>query len=116
MPQYQFQCQFCYQDYTITSPENPPPCPSCGAKAKRVYSFTTGRGMPEHFNNAVGQFVSNKSQFYDALKIKSEEDSIRRGMTVDYQPVDPSDMKDAAAHGVTDEGLESTARATFTKD
>ena len=114
-PQYQFKCDSCRQYYTVTTPNHPQPCPSCGLTVKRVYSFTSGKGMPEHFNNAVGQFVTNKQQFYDALKIKSEEDSLRRGIDCNYEPIDPSDMRDASAHGVTEEGLEATERALFTK-
>lgn len=72
--------------------------------------------MPEHFNHSVGEWVSNRRQFYDALKRKSDEQSIRRGQTIDYQPLDPSDMSDPSAHGVTDEGLEETHRARFVTD
>jgi hypothetical protein len=72
--------------------------------------------MPEHFNHSVGEWVSNKRQFYDSLKRKSEQSSIRTGMDVDLQPLTPSDMAEASAHGVTDEGLEDTRRASFLKD
>jgi hypothetical protein len=71
--------------------------------------------MPEHYNNAVGQFVTNKRQFYDGLKMKSEEASIRTGMDHNYEPIDPSDMADAKAHGVTDEGLDTTEKALWVK-
>lgn len=82
----------------------------------RVYSFTTGSGMPEHFNNALGEFVSDKRQFYDGLKRQSEVASIRQGFDVDYQPIDPSDMADPSNHGVTEEGLDDTYRASYIKD
>jgi hypothetical protein len=64
--------------------------------------------MPEHFNNSIGQWVGNKRQFYDGLKRQSEHASIRTGIEHDLQPVDPSDMADMAAHGVTEEGLDTT--------
>jgi hypothetical protein len=69
--------------------------------------------MPEHFNNAVGEFITGKQQFYDGLKRKSEEAWARTGLDHDFQPIDPSDMRDPSAHGVTDEGLEATYRAQF---
>ena len=116
MPQYQFRCPSCRSLYTVTEPNHPAPCPSCGVSVKRVWTFTTGRGMPEHFNNAIGEHVTNQRAFYDGLKRKSEADSIRTGMEHDYQPVDPSDMRDPSLHGVTEEGLDDTYRATFTKD
>lgn len=114
-PQYQFRCDACRQLYTVDNPTHPQPCPSCGLSVKRVWSFTTGKGMPEHYNNAVGQFVTNKRQFYDGLKMKSEEASIRTGMDHNYEPIDPSDMADAKAHGVTDEGLDTTEKALWVK-
>lgn len=71
--------------------------------------------MPEHFNHSVGEWVTNRRAFYDALKRKSEESSVRTGMTVDLQPLGPSDMAEASAHGVTDEGLDATYRQQFDK-
>lgn len=72
--------------------------------------------MPEHFNNSLGQYVNNERQFKDGLKRKSDEASERMGHTVDLQPIPAADMADAKAHGVTDEGLDATRRATFSKD
>jgi hypothetical protein len=83
---------------------------TCGAHPTRVWSFNHSRAFPEHFNNSVGEFVSNKHQFYDGLKRQSEVQSARTGIEHDFQPVDPTDMRDASAHGVTDEGLDDTNR------
>lgn len=111
MLQYQFRCDGCGNYYTVNNNTHPQPCPTCGMRVTRVWAFTTGKGMPEHFNNAVGEFVSSKQQFYDGLKRKSEESYVRTGLEADYQPVDPSDMRDPSAHGVTEDGLEATYRA-----
>jgi hypothetical protein len=70
--------------------------------------------MPEHFNHSVGEWVSNRRQFYDALKRRSDQSSARTGMDVDLQPLSPSDMAEAASHGVTEEGLDDTRRALYT--
>ncbi len=117
MPQYSFRCIACGNSFTVTSREHIPPCPTCGASSpKRNWSFNTGRSFPEHFNHSVGEYVNSKREFYDGLKRQSEIASIRTGVTHDFQPIDPSDMRDASAHGVTEEGLDATRAATFIKD
>lgn len=113
MPQYQFRCDSCGNSYMVAHRSSVPPCPTCGTHPRRVWAFTHSNSMPEHFNNAVGDFVTNKQQFYDGLKRQSEEHTIRTGVEHDYQPIDPSDMKDQSAHGVTDEGLDATHRALY---
>lgn len=84
------------------------PCPLCNSGPRqRIVSFAFHRGMPEHYNMAVGKHVSNSRHFSDELKRKSEELTIRTGMDYDYQPVD---YRDKDACGATDEGLDSTYR------
>lgn len=56
--------------------------------------------LPEHFNNSTGKYVSNRRDFSDQLKRKSDEMSERTGMHHNYVPVDPTDKK---AVGVTDD-------------
>ena len=113
MPQYQFRCDSCRVLYTITDKDNVPPCPTCGAHPKRVWSFTHSGSMSEHFNHSLGEFVTNRRAFYDGLKRQSEAVSARTGIEHDFQPLDPSDLADPSAHGVTDEGLEATERAHY---
>lgn len=72
--------------------------------------------MPEHFNHAVGSYVSNEREFRDALKVMSEEQSYRVGIDHEYEYLSPADMADASAHGVTEEGLEATERAHYVAD
>ena len=67
--------------------------------------------MQEHYNHSIGQFVTNKQQFYDGLKRQGEIASLHSGLDTDYQPIDPTDMKDPSSHGVTEEGLEETFRS-----
>ena len=68
------------------------------------------RSFPEHFNQSIGQYVNNNREFTDGLKRQSAEMSARMGQDVDYQPLGPSEMAEASAHGVTEEGLEETRR------
>lgn len=83
----------------------------CGTKSIRQFKFSIARSMPEHFNHSVGAYVSNERQMRDALKVASEEASVRRGLDHDFQYMSPSDMQDASAHGVTEEGLDDSYRA-----
>lgn len=75
----------------------------CQQPLKRVFSFSFHRPMGEHFNHSVGKYVSNKRQFSDELKKRSEADSERLGMPVNYQPVD---LHDAGSLGVESDALE----------
>lgn len=67
--------------------------------------------MREHWNNAVGQYVSNRRELDDAFKRSSEAASVRTGLNHEFVAVDPSDMRDASAHGVNENLLESTRKA-----
>lgn len=82
-------------------------CPVCGGRLQRRVSFSYHRSMPEHYNHAVGEFVSGKHSFRDALKRRGEEQSIRTGTEHNYEPVD---LRDQAACGATDEGLYETEK------
>lgn len=57
---------------------------------------------------AVGEHVHSRRQFADKLKAASDRQSARTGLAHNYVPID---LRDREACGVTDEGLESTARA-----
>lgn len=72
--------------------------------------------MPEHFNYSVGSYVSNERQLRDAIKVTGEEQYYRLGIENNYEYLSASDMADASAHGVTDEGLEATERANYVTD
>jgi uncharacterized C2H2 Zn-finger protein len=116
MANYQFRCPSCRAVYTLESSihDDVPefrPCPRCGHdKSSRQYVFNYSRSFPEHFNQSIGTYVNNNREFTDGLKRQSEQMSVRMGQEVDYQPLGPSEMAEASAHGVTDEGLEDTFR------
>ena len=85
------------------------PCPLCGGRLVRYVapSFGVQRSMPEHFNIALGKPISNDAQFRSELSRASDEQSERTGMDAHYVPVD---IREQAALGVTDEGLDTTAK------
>lgn len=109
MPLYEYRCVQCglnetFNRYHPIGEVIDFPCPVCGGRLRRIYSnFRFQRGMEAHFNPSVGTYVSNERQFRDELKRKSDEASIRTGMTHNFVPVDLNDPK---ALGVTDEGRE----------
>lgn len=88
-------------------------CPECFDPATRVFAFTTSTSMREHWNTAVGQYVSNRYEMSEALKRQSEQASIRTGIDHNYEMVSPSEMMDPTAHGASEDGLEETRRRNF---
>lgn len=66
--------------------------------------------MPEHFNTSVGRVVNNERELRDAFKRQSDEVSERTGIEHNMEFLTRAEMADASAHGVTDEGLESSRR------
>jgi hypothetical protein len=90
-----------------------PPCPTCGNLARRQFSFNVQPSMAEHFSHTVGGYVNNERQFRDALKEMSDNESERVGMEHNYEYLTRAEMADPSAHGVTDEGLDTTERAHY---
>lgn len=81
----------------------------CGAVMKRVYTpFGFKRPMPAHFNLAAGEFVTNASKLQDAFNRKSESESARLGMDVNYQVVEPADQQ--AVFKTDEQGMDDTYR------
>jgi hypothetical protein len=133
MPQYEFKCRVCWLTITQQTRELPvgnhyhvrfpaptgmPPARPVHPYAaipeyaepcdfKRVFGFSVIQPMQEHYNPTTGSVVSNSRQFRDGLKIASERETARTGIEHNYVEVDPTDAK---ALGVTEEGLDSTAR------
>lgn len=108
MAQYNYRCPSCNRLFATNEAGDRSPCPSCQGPAVRQFAFYVSGGLKEHWNNAVGQYVSNEHQMNEALKRQSEEMSVRTGMDHNYQYVDPSEMRDASAHGVSEDNLETT--------
>lgn len=80
----------------------------CGGFARRIWGPVNIRlSLRAHWNNTVGQYVSNDREFRDALKRGSEEASVRTGIDHNFQPVDGREKE---ALGVTDHGLEEQER------
>jgi hypothetical protein len=111
MNQYQYRCPSCRNIFTVLERADVYPCPTCGRDGSRKFQFSVKSSFQEHFNHAVGHYVNNQTQFYDSLKVQSDEMSYRMGTDVDYQPISAMDMAEGSAHGVTSEGLEETYKA-----
>jgi hypothetical protein len=110
MAQYQYRCGQCKRLFACETRADATTCPDCLGPAVRKFSFNTSSSMKEHWNNAVGQYVSNRQEMDDALKRQSEAASVRTGVDHEFVRVDPGDMADPRAHGVDENNLEETRR------
>ena len=104
MPSYPFICVACLtrtdmilssDQYIELTKTSQPPCTSCkNGKIRRIYTpISMSQPFREHKSAATGTRVSNKHQFRDDLKKKSEKASERLGFDHNFVPVDLADMK-----------------------
>lgn len=111
MPIYEHRCE-CGRETTTSRPMNADTmskfCPECGEAMQRLWSAPAVHRFVEHFSQATGQEVGSQRQFREQLKRASEEATIRTGIPHNYVPVD---LRDKAATGVTDAGMEATHKA-----
>jgi hypothetical protein len=110
MPEYQYRCKGCSRLFASGDRSDVTRCPYCQTGATRVFAFYTGTGMKEHWNTAVGRYVSNRHDMDEALKRQSDEASVRTGIDHQYEYISPAEMADPSAHGVSEDGLEETRR------
>lgn len=113
MPTFDYRCTQCGhviedQYFPIREPQSSIPCPLCHARAKKILQFPAiKRTMSDHFNATLGRPVSSERDFRNGLSEASDKASIRAQREVSYSPVD---LRDKAAVGVNDEGLDQTRR------
>lgn len=98
MPLYEYACRTCghsedrlQRDLSIT-------CPDCSSPLYRQWGFNTAESFQPHFNHAVGQFVSSKQEFKDALSRGGDSHNTT------YSMVEAGDMPR------TEHGMEETAK------
>lgn len=110
VPEYQYRCNSCGRLFACGTRADITTCPDCQGSAVRKFGFYVSGGIKEHWNTAVGQYVSNSHEMSEALKRKGEEASIRTGIEHEYEYVSPAEMADASAHGASEDGLEESRR------
>ena len=92
-----------------TKDRKPPHC-ECGLLMRRewnTFQLSRTASIQPHFNHSMGAYVRNKGELKSAFSRNSDEMSERMGFHVDYQPVDPYDLKhNPEQFGVTEEGLD----------
>ena len=105
---YEYKCHECDQRYISTERGDrlERACQACAnpGPLKRVFCVAIHKPVMAHWNPTVQKEVTSNKDFKDKLKQKGEEYTARTGIEVNYQPIDPSDVK----HKVTDEGMEAT--------
>lgn len=100
MPLYAYKCDPCGHETESPHRGDSAPCENCGATARRRFSFRTGGPtFTGHYNVAAGRYVETEGQLKSAFAEASEEQTRLTGVPVDIQPVD---MRDRAACGITD--------------
>lgn len=107
MPLFDYKCSHCHHITTTTNRSTVTICERCGTFANRRFSFNIAASMPGHYNPTIGQYVSNKIQFSDALKRQAESATLSLGIEHTFQPVT---LHDKTAIGVTTDGLYETAK------
>jgi hypothetical protein len=117
MPFYEYECPDHGRFETMVSGDESQ-CPTpvhlesgvvdCGQTSRRIWAFTTGAVLQEHYNPAFGRNISSINQAKELAKVASAEQSERLGMTVNYEL---TDIHDHEAAGITlDEKKEYAAR------
>lgn len=102
-----FKCRNCGQTLDKVNDRTPSPC-SCGGILRRDYSFSFKMPMEDHFNHAVGKYVSSERKLKDEFKAASDAASEQTGTEHRFVPVDP---RDRTGLKVTDEGLDTQTKA-----
>jgi hypothetical protein len=108
--EYQYRCAGCGRLFASGERADVTRCPDCSQSATRVFAFYTSSSMREHWNTAVGQYVSNSQDMDRALKTKGEEMSVRTGIAHEYEYLSPAEMADPTATGADPNLLEETHR------
>lgn len=99
MPIYEYQCRLCPTKVETRALDTPF---HCSVPMRRLFSFAIRRSVPDHFNHALGKYVTGNRQLRDEFKRQSDDATERTGIVHQYEPVD---FRDTEALGVTDEGL-----------
>ncbi len=96
------------------TPDRQPPHCACGLTMRREwnsFALTRVSSVQPHFNHSIGSYVRNNADLKSEFSRKSDEMSERMGQHVDYQPIDPYDLRHSPeSFGVTEEGLDHRAK------
>jgi len=111
--EFLWKCPGCRLTFVSFSRTDIPRCSVCNTDSKRVYSYNTRVSMPEHYNTSLGAYVTNERALRDAFKEQSDLASERNGIEHNYEYLSRAEMADPTAHGITEEGLDSTHRTRY---
>lgn len=68
MPLYEYACRNCGHSEDRLQRDLSLQCPECDRPLYRQWGFAVKEAFQPHFNYSVGQYVSTKAEFKDALK------------------------------------------------
>lgn len=103
--EYEYRCRECGDVSYSYDRADRIVCPVCDALAHRTWAFAVRLSMPDHYNHAAGQYVSNEAALTEAFHVQSEKATARTGIPHKFAAVHPSDKETL---GITDEGLDAT--------
>ncbi len=106
---FEWVCSYCGR-HRETKDREPPHCRECGLIMGRdwnSFSLQRATSIQPHFNHSIGSYVNNRAELKSEFSRQSDEMSERMNFHVQYEPVDPVDLKNSPeAFGVTGEGIE----------
>ncbi len=106
---FEWVCGYCGR-HRETKDRQPPHCPECGLIMGRdwnTFALTRVTSIQPHYNHSIGSYVNNRAELKSEFSRQSDEMSERMNFHVQYEPVDPVDLKNSPeAFGVTAEGIE----------
>jgi hypothetical protein len=116
MPRYTFRCNNCQEEsyatygFDVDTFALATPCdnPTCSGELQRVIcSARFKRGLSDGYYSSVGGYARSKTDLQSQLSRKSDEVSERLGIDHNFKVADDPTPE---FFGVTEEGLDSTAR------
>jgi len=96
MALYGYRCDE-HGDYESLKRGDTYPCPTCYQPMRRLFTFTVGQVMQEHYSPSFGCNISSLTQARELAKKASDKQSKEQGTTVNYSVVDALDHE---AHGI----------------
>lgn len=93
MPLYEYKCKACHHISTTQSNTDKPECPICALTMHRVFGFKVQTPFQDHYNPAIGQYITNMATFKSELTRASDAANESTGIPHNYIPVSLHDIE-----------------------
>lgn len=115
MPLYEYECKATRNRIVVTTQAGKQQMDELVEVSmyRRIFSFTTPRTFAAvNPHDARADPITSKQRYKDELKSMAEQESLRHGIDVTYEPVD---LRNPRELGVTEEGIEEHKRKQWEK-